>query len=210
MKLKLKLPLAFGAILLLMLLAGLGGIYSLNSALALYNTEVAQSLERERTAREIESQFKTQVQEWKNTLLRGQDPKQLERFWGAFQKVEKDVSDRSRALLAALPPGKAQDMARDFMAEHQKMAQGYRAGFKAFEAASFDSAAGDKAVSGMDREPARLVRELATQISEDAAALQTRATANGVRATWTSLGLMAGLAALGMGVAILISRSVVR
>ncbi len=210
MKLKLKLPLAFGAILLLMLLAGLGGIYALNAALSLYNTEVAQSLERERSAREIESQFKTQVQEWKNTLLRGQDPKQLERYWTAFQKVEKEVDERTMALAAALPPGKAQEMAREFLSEHQKMAQGYRTGYKAFEAASFDFAAGDKAVSGMDREPARLVRELATQISEDASAVQARATANGVRATWISLALMVGLAALGMVVAILISRSVVR
>ena len=37
MKLKLKLPLAFGAILLLMLLAGLGGVYALNGALEAEN-----------------------------------------------------------------------------------------------------------------------------------------------------------------------------
>jgi len=209
-KLKLKLPLAFGAILLLMLLAGLGGIYALNTVLNRYNTEVAQSLEYERNAREIESQFKTQVQEWKNTLLRGKDPKQLERFWTAFQKNEKEVAERTTALAAALPAGKAQDMARQFLAEHQKMAQGYRTGYKAFEDSGFDFAAGDKAVSGMDREPARLVRELAAQISQDANDLQTAATAAGVRATWVSLGLMVGLAALGMGIATLISRSVVR
>lgn len=91
MKLKLKLPLAFGAILSLMLLAGLGGIYALNSALERFNTEVADSLERERTAREIDSQFKTQVQEWKNTLLRGNDPQQRERYWSAFGKNEYEV-----------------------------------------------------------------------------------------------------------------------
>jgi len=209
MKLKLKLPLAFGAILLLMLLAGLGGIYALNSALERFNTEVAASLERERTAREIDSQFKTQVQEWKNTLLRGGDAKQRDRYWTAFGKIEADVAKRTDGLAKELPEGKARSLAQQFLAAHQKMAQSYTAGFKAFEAASFDAAVGDKAVQGVDRDPSRLVRELSEQISTDAHDLQAVATRAGERATWISLMLMVGLAGLGMAVAVLISRSVV-
>ncbi|WP_342130094.1 methyl-accepting chemotaxis protein [Hydrogenophaga sp. OTU3427] len=210
MKLKLKLPLAFGAILLLMLLAGLGGIYALNGALHRFNTEVSQALERERTAREIDSQFKTQVQEWKNTLLRGSDAKQRERYWTAFGKNEAEVAARTGELVRALPDGKARELARQFLAAHQKMAQSYVAGFKAFEAAQFDPAVGDKAVQGVDRDPSRLVRELADQISDDAHAMESEATRQGERATWISLVLMGGLAAMGMGLAVLISRAVVR
>ena len=198
MKLKLKLPLAFGAILLLMLLAGLGGIYALNGALERFNTDVAASLERERTAREIDSQFKTQVQEWKNTLLRGSDTKQRERYWTAFGKIEAEVGTRTSALVGELPEGKARELAQQFLAAHQKMAQSYAAGFKAFEAANFDSAVGDKAVQGVDRDPSRLVRELSEQISADAHELQAAATKAGERATWISLMLMVGLAGLGL------------
>jgi methyl-accepting chemotaxis protein-1 (serine sensor receptor) len=209
MKLKLKLPLAFGAILSLMLLAGLGGIYALNSALERFNTEVADSLERERTAREIDSQFKTQVQEWKNTLLRGNDPQQRERYWSAFGKNEYEVAKRAGELAKQLPEGKARELAQQFLAAHQTMARRYVEGYKAFETAQYNSAAGDKAVQGVDREPSRLVRELAEQISDDAHAMQALATQQGTRATWISLALMVGLAGLGMVMAVFISRSVV-
>ena len=37
-------------------------------------------------------EFRTQVQEWKNVLLRGKDPKQMDKHWGAFEKQEKSVA----------------------------------------------------------------------------------------------------------------------
>ena len=209
MKLKLKLPLAFGAILLLMLLAGLGGVYALNGALARFNTEVAASLERERTAREIDSQFKTQVQEWKNTLLRGGDPQQRERYWSAFGKIEFAVAKRTTELVDTLPDGEARELARQFLAAHKTMASRYTQGYAAFQAANFDSAVGDKAVQGVDRDPSRLVRELSEQISKDAHEQQAAATRAGERATWISLVLMLALTGVGMALSVIISRSVV-
>ena len=79
MKLSLKLPLTFASALLLTLAAALYGIYSLNQSLNTYQTTVHANNDHERAVGDMGSAFKVQVQEWKNTLLRGKDPKQLDK-----------------------------------------------------------------------------------------------------------------------------------
>ena len=56
------------------------GIQQLNQALAVYETSVAQSYAQERKAATMLQDFKVQVQELKNVLLRGKDSAQRERY----------------------------------------------------------------------------------------------------------------------------------
>lgn len=81
MKLRLKLPMVFAIALLAVLTAALLGIHQLNQVLDTYKTQV---FDNERAAAEVLNTFKTQVQEWKNVLLRGKNPEQLARYWAAF------------------------------------------------------------------------------------------------------------------------------
>ena len=71
MKLKRKLPLAFASLIGLTALAGFGGLWMTHQALGVLEKEVPREFGHEREAAQLQSHFKTQVQEWKDILLRG-------------------------------------------------------------------------------------------------------------------------------------------
>lgn len=122
----------------------------------------------------IQGEFKTQVQEWKNVLLRGANPEKLEKYWSGFNQRETSVQEKTTALNAVLAQ-QAQDdphfqnspiitLLSDFSKAHTAMGVAYRQGLDAFKKADYDSAVGDKAVSGIDRAPTKLLAEAAAEI----------------------------------------------
>ncbi len=210
MKLTLKLPLAFAFGLLLVTAAALFGIQQLNRSVQIFDTDVRESHERAAQVGRLLSQFKTQVQEWKNTLLRGKDPAQLERYWTAFGKIEQEMAAESAVLLKQLPAGPAHDLVRQFAEAHATMGRNYRSAFEQFKASGMDASVGDKAVSGMDREPARLLDAAVKQIGDDAVAIGQRAQAQARRATVLSVALMAVVCVAGVIGGALFSRAITR
>ena len=210
MNLKMKLPLTFSGVLAALLGAALIGIYSLNQAVSVYQTQVSAEQAHERAVADMLVTFKTQVQEWKDTLLRGKDPAKLEKHWGAFGKKEAAVDDEAKALLAALPPGESRTLVEQFAAAHVKMGADYRKGLDAFKGAQFDSAAGDAAVAGMDREPARLLAESGKKIAADSAAVADSAAAQARRASFVSVVLMLVAGVAGIVIGIWFSRRITR
>jgi methyl-accepting chemotaxis protein len=209
MKLSLKLPLVFATLLVLVLAAALYGIRTLNQSLTSYETVVQVSHDHERAVGDLTVAFKVQVQEWKNTLLRGKEPKELDKYWSAFSKLKLEVADKANKLQAALPEGESKSLVEQFVQAHAKMGKSYDKGFEAFKAAGFDSAAGDAAVQGVDREPVKLLDQAGDKIAADSAAISARAGADGKRATIVSLTLMGLTFLLGIGASIWFSRSVV-
>jgi methyl-accepting chemotaxis protein len=210
MKLSFKLPLAFIAVLMLMLLAALYGFFKLNQSLNSYHTGVQASYDNERAVSVLNSTFKVQVQEWKNTLLRGKDPKALDKYWGAFTDKEREVADKAKKLHAALPDGESKSLVDKFALAHAKMGQSYQKGFDAFKAAGFDSAVGDAAVKGVDREPVKLLDEAAKKIAADSAVFVAQTAADGKRASIISLQVMFLACVAGIVTGVMLSRSVIK
>ena len=210
MKLTQKILLGFGALVFFMAAASLVGIYRLNHSLSVYAHEVQAASDRERAVNELLSRFKTQTQEWKNTLLRGKDPKAREKYWTAFKETEAEVISGARKLSAALPDGESKTLLVRFTEAELAMGKAYEKGYEIFKSSDFDPAAGDNAVKGIDREPSKLLVEAAAKIAATAAAAATEASADGSRAAWSSLALMLVVAICGTVGAGFFSRNIVR
>ena len=210
MKLSIKLPLAFCAALFSLLCAALFGIYALNQSLDVYQTTVAQRVAEERAVGDMSAGFKVQVQEWKNVLLRGKEAQQLSRYWAAFETQERSVDQRAQALQKSLGTSEAGQLVDQFRQAHAAMGAAYRKGLAAFNAAGQDAAAGDRAVQGMDREPARLLDAAEARIAEGSKAVGDAAAAAARRANTISLATMLLVCALAVAGAIVFSRSVIR
>jgi len=144
------------------------GFLSAYDSLETVSTVFEQEVSQERLAIGMALNFKKQVQEWKNVLIRGKDPKQLEKYWGKFQKTEAKIQEAGEILVNQLNDQEAKTLVSQFISEHKKMGVAYRKGFEAFKAANFDPNAGDKAVKGIDRAPTKMLEEAASFIEKRA------------------------------------------
>ncbi|MFO7786277.1 MAG: methyl-accepting chemotaxis protein [Halospina sp.] len=162
-------------------------------------------------AQGILSDFKTQVQEWKNVLLRGHDQDQREKYWGQFKEQEASIQESLDRVLPLVEDAQARDLLEQFQRAHQRMGEAYREGFQDFVDSGFDHIAGDAAVAGIDREPARLINDAAARIRELATS-----EANRLESSARSNTLLAGAAlliAVVLGTivtALMINRQVIR
>lgn len=155
---------AVGAgMLLFMIISGIA-IALLSNTISNYNLLIANAVAHERSINHMNYQFKTQVQEWKNVLLRGKSPEQLNRYWNQFDALQKEIQAEGATLTTALKSS-SRDKVEAFLRAHQTAYGRYQIGLEAFKAADFDPAAGDAAVAGIDREPSKLLEESAQLIS---------------------------------------------
>jgi methyl-accepting chemotaxis protein len=145
-----------------------------------------------------ESDFKKQVQEWKDTLLRGKKPEALNKYWSNFQQRESDVRGEAERLSRNISDPETAQLVMQFIAAHKTMGEAYRRGFQQFKDHAFDSAAGDAAVAGMDRAPTELLTKAKDRLVAQASTRATEAKDNAYRAMWASIGLFIAAMAIGM------------
>lgn len=110
-------------------------------------------------------EFKTQVQEWKNVLLRGHNQKDFDKYWGKFDKRHDSVQQLSSELLAAEADPQLASEVRDFKAKHQALYPLYQKGKEVYQNQGFDNKAGDTVVRGIDRAPGELLHKVSNEIN---------------------------------------------
>jgi len=128
-------------------------------------TEMLGAVDQVRSA---QVNFKEQVQEWKDVLLRGGNPKDYAQYWAAFENEEKTVNadlTEARAKLEKLQFGTAP--LDKFEESHAALDAAYRAAIQQYRPGDPASVtAVDAQVRGIDRAPTELLdRYVATLVA---------------------------------------------
>ncbi|MBS1190151.1 MAG: hypothetical protein H6R10_1943 [Rhodocyclaceae bacterium] len=195
-----KLLIAHFLAVLVVMGGGAIAVTALTGAISTYREEV-RTLQDARTGiLKTQTHFKSQIQEWKDVLLRGKDPAKLDKHWKGFEAEEARVDKSADELAAALPAGNARQLVTDFAAAHRKLAAGYRQGLAAFKDAGADPQVGDAAVAGMDRAMTQLLSEAVAEIGKQAKEAQEAADAKTRNGLFTAA--VAVLLALAGGLAV--------
>ncbi|MFA7293459.1 MAG: methyl-accepting chemotaxis protein [Rhodocyclaceae bacterium] len=121
------------------------------------------------SARGAQVSFKTQVQEWKNILLRGKDPEAFNKYLKGFDEENQAVKERLLQVKTATAKlGVAERIKIDgVIATFEKLAPAYRDALKQYDRNSPDPGGTvDKAVRGIDREPTKAIDELVAEIQK--------------------------------------------
>ena len=181
-----------GTGILLVLAGALFGFWSTWNSLEMLGDTVQQGNASTFSVLAMEADFKKQVQEWKDVLLRGSDPEKLAKYWGNFEKREQDVDRAARILQQKVADPEAHQLITRFLEAHQQMGGSYRKGLQAFKEAGFDSKAGDQAVAGIDRAPTELLVASSKRIKSLSDAMSREAAQRGYR------GILVGLALMGI------------
>ncbi|MCV2222456.1 methyl-accepting chemotaxis protein [Pseudomonas sp. C98] len=189
--------------LLAILLIALACFHFLSNGVQSYSQLIAGPLHTSQLIDEANLQFKVQVQEWKNVLLRGKQPADLAKYWSQFEERQRDVQN----ILGELASQKGieanlKSRIERLREEHRQLGAAYQKGRDAYVATGGDASAGDAAVKGLDRATSEQMSALVAELREQGTAQSALISASADRTVWLGLlvmlasGLLIGLLSL--------------
>ena len=166
-----------GIAILTLIVAGVGGLgfVGLKNTITQAQSITQRTKDRGRflaesinLARSSQLDFKKQVQEWKDTLLRGNDPASFKKYADQFVQREATV-DQDLAALQKLFAGAGVDtkLVDQSLAEHQKLGALYHDALKSYDCTKPDSCfVVDKLVKGIDRSATDAIDAIVQQVQQ--------------------------------------------
>ncbi len=113
--------------------------------------------------------FKTQVQEWKNILIRGNDTDSFNKYLKGFDEAENTVKQTLSTIVAEMTQDNSA-LASEFtllLNKHSEMGQKYRTALNQFDKEDMESGKKiDKLVKGMDRATTEDITRLANDFEQ--------------------------------------------
>jgi methyl-accepting chemotaxis protein/methyl-accepting chemotaxis protein-1 (serine sensor receptor) len=118
------------------------------------------------TARRMQVEFKIQVQEWKDILLRGHDPEALKKYTLAFHEAESKVRELSASMQRDVTDSNTREVLEQFTQAHEEMGRKYAAALDTFSQSNgTKQQEADAMVKGQDRAPTALIDKIVDQMS---------------------------------------------
>ena len=183
---RMMLVLATALLAYLMLLGG-GAMMVVDASTRAQET-IERGADRVALAQKAHVQFKVQVQEWKNILIRGADADDLATYTEQFRNQERDARQTVVALLQSLGPTDAgADAARGFLEAHERLSKRYDAALADVEADPYNAYAIDLGIRGIDRPASELLDQVVDEVRL-AARAELRQTEHNITRAWYSFG----------------------
>lgn len=127
----------------------------------------------------LSSDFKSQVQNWNNILIRGHEQGQREKYWRQFNSRHKAVQRDIEKLMQEVEDESLNNKIEEFKQAHAQLPAQYATGFKKYVDTGFNHIAADREVKDLDKAPAALLNEIAEKmqllIERNIAASEARA-----------------------------------
>lgn len=184
---KYKLLLLLSSTFLLIIAGVYAGFTVTSSVIEDYSTEVNRSVALMNSVSDLNIKFKTQVQEWKNTLIRGNNDEQLAKYWGRFTQSAIEIEQQYASILSNMPSDhEAYSFIQAFADIYPEMVNAYKNGYKGFVKSERNIGIADQMVSGIDREPTKNLSAAVTAVNNEVNRLQTTMSKNEAKAqAWT-------------------------
>ena len=161
------------------LLCGLYAVVGLGSTLLLvhrmgtlsdqFNAAQTARVHQQDTARQMQVNFKKQVQEWKDILLRGSDPQSLAKYEQNFFRQEEAVRKDAQDLQKTVIDPEIRALLARFVSSHEQLGRNYREALTIFTVGGGkDFRSADRKVAGQDREPTNGIDEIVVGLNQGA------------------------------------------
>ena len=117
-------------------------------------------------AREAQVNFKIQVQEWKNTLLRGSNQDDFQKYFSNFSKLNDDVQSRLEKIKISMTEKNINTATLDdLIIEHKNLYEKYSEAIKSYDIENTNShKIVDNLVKGIDRKPTEEMDQLVEEV----------------------------------------------
>jgi methyl-accepting chemotaxis protein len=141
-------------------------LFTLSEKITEYNELFSDEVTAVNLSDSINLNFKRQVQEWKNVLLRGYNDEDREKYWQRFVEKQSEIQYSIETFYQLTLSNDIRQNMQQFQAQHSSLFKAYQAGYQSYQTSGFDFKVGDKAVRGIDREPTRLLESLGQQLHQ--------------------------------------------
>lgn len=157
------------------------------------------------TARQAHISFQRQVQEWKNILIRGNDPELKAKYYKQFGEQEAKMDERLNALIPLLQQQKLDPLViqtQQILYDHKNLGQKYRGALESHPTLDWaGQQAVDVSLRGIDRPTSQgmdsLVEQIETKVNQQFTNTLADEKNNMVKKLLT-LGILASLVTLGL------------